>query len=194
MIQLVYLHGFLSSPLSSKAVATERWLAQHQPDWSFHCPALSSYPDVARDQISELLDRLHGQPIALLGSSLGGFWATGFAEQRSLPAVLINPAVAPHTRLHEFLGKPLRNYYTEEEYHLEPHHLQHFVDFDTPRLQFPENYWVMLQTGDETLDYRQALAKYAQCKITLEEGGNHSFAGYANWLPQISQFIAARLS
>ena len=194
MPNLVYLHGFLSSPESSKAKLTGAWCAQQaRPDWRFHCPSLSAYPGSAIATITSLLDELRGQPTALIGSSLGGFWATGFAERYGLPAVLINPAVSPQTRFHEFVGQPLRNYYTEDTYTLQPGDLADLASVDTRHLQHPQNLWVLLQTGDETLDYRLAAQKYADCRLTIEEGGNHSFAGYDHWLPPITEFLNEKL-
>lgn len=189
MSALVYLHGFLSSPRSIKAQQTEAWLQTHRPDISYQCPFLSSYPGQARATLEQLMARLDGEGIGLVGSSLGGFWATYLAEQYNLPAVLVNPAVRPQDRFAEFVGQPLKNYHSDDEYCLTKEDLQHLLQADTQALRNPANYWVMLQTGDEALDYRLARDKYQSTRLQVEEGGSHSFEGFENWLAQVIEFL-----
>lgn len=189
MPALVYLHGFLSSPLSAKAQQTEAWLRAHRPDISYHCPFISSYPGEARDTLEQLMTRLLADRIGLVGSSLGGFWSTYLAENYDLRAVLVNPAVRPQDRFEEFVGQTLKNYHTDNEYCLMPDDLQGLIDADVKQLRDPANYWVMLQTGDETLDYRQAVDKYQGSKLLVEEGGSHTFDGFENRLPQVVEFL-----
>lgn len=95
MAALVYIHGFLSSPLSFKAQQTAQWLAQQHPEISFHCPQLPPYPAQTQLLLEALVESLLHEPVYLMGSSLGGFWATWLAEKYNLRAVLINPAVRP---------------------------------------------------------------------------------------------------
>ncbi len=189
MPTLVYIHGFLSSPQSAKAQITQEWLRRQRPSWRFECPALSSHPAQARQALDDLLDQLPDRPIYLLGSSLGGFWATYLAEARALPAVLINPAVSPQRRFTALVGQSLKNYHTGETCILTPADLDELAACDTTSLSNPNLYWLLVQTGDETLDYRHAVAKYAACRQTLEEGGSHAFDGYENWLPEIAEFF-----
>jgi uncharacterized protein len=190
MRHLLYLHGFLSGPNSQKAQQTAQYLSRVASGWQFHCPALSSYPDKALEQINDFLTSVPHQNLALVGSSLGGFWATYLAEQHNLPAILINPAVSPGQLLSKYIGQPLQNYYSDETYQLTEQHRAFLNQCDTATLTRPENLWVWLQTGDETLDYRQAAAYYAACRIDIEEGGNHSFAGFDARLPSALQFFA----
>lgn len=189
MNHLVYLHGFLSAPASKKAVQTKQWLALNYPDWQYHCPQLSSYPNQAMREIRHLADRLPAENTFVIGSSLGGFWATWMVESGlASKAILVNPAVAPHTRFHEFVGRSLKSYYTDDVYQLTDDHLKVLAACDQPAIT-PEKYWLMVQTGDETLDYRQALQRYHTAKVTCEEGGNHSFEGYTQWLPKLLPFF-----
>lgn len=189
MPALIYLHGFLSSPLSVKAQQTQSWLTAHRPDIQYHCPLLSSYPGQARCALDELVASLAGETIGLVGSSLGGFWATYLAERYDLRAVLINPAVRPQDRFKEFVGQSLKNYHSDDEYRLTPSDLHDLLAADVEVPQHSNNYWVLLQTGDETLDYRQAAEKYAAARLLIEEGGNHTFEGYEQWLPSIVEFL-----
>lgn len=189
MSVLIYLHGFLSSPLSAKAQQTASWLKANRPDIRYHCPYLSSYPGEARATLDRLVQSLGSEPVGLIGSSLGGFWATYLAERYNFPAVLVNPAVRPQDRFDEFVGQPLKNYHSDDSYCLTADDLQQLVQADAEQLNNRDNYWVMLQTGDETLDYRLAVEKYQGCKFLVEEGGSHTFEGYQNWIPQIVEFL-----
>ncbi len=189
MKHLLYIHGFLSGPASSKASQTMAYL-QHHDDWQVHCPALSSYPDVAERQLQQVIDPLPIQDLALVGSSLGGFWAKYWVQRYDVPAVLINPAVAPDKLLARYLGQPLANYYSADTYVLNEQHAAFLRQCDGGSLLRPENLWVWLQTGDDTLDYRQAAEYYAACDLYIEEGGNHSFAGFNERLPLLLQFFA----
>ncbi len=189
MKHLLYIHGFLSGPASSKATQTAAYL-QHMPGWQLHCPALSSYPDVAAGQLHDLVAQIPPADLALVGSSLGGFWAKYLVQQLDVPAVLINPAVAPDSLLARHIGQPLANYYSADTYILNEQHAAFLHQCDTGALARPENLWIWLQTGDETLDYRQAAQYYAACQMEIEQGGNHSFMGYEARLPLMLQFFA----
>lgn len=191
MPTVVYLHGFLSSPKSAKAQLAERWLAQHRPQWQYLCPELSSYPKTARSQIRDLADRLADDATLLIGSSLGGFWATYWAEQLGVEAVvLVNPAVAPHTRFKHFIGQALPSFYGDEVVTLQPADLDVLCECDQEEIKEPSKYRVMLQTGDETLDYRDAERRYRSTDLLIEQGGNHSFEKFDRHLERIASFFA----
>ncbi|WP_075186953.1 YqiA/YcfP family alpha/beta fold hydrolase [Teredinibacter haidensis] len=195
MATLLYIHGFLSSPLSFKARATQRWLYQHRPDIEFLCPALSSYPNEAVSTLSDIMSARHGDTVYLIGSSLGGFWATWLMEEyKAARAVLINPAVAPHKFVAPLIGEELKSYYSEQTFCLQPTHIQDLKNCECEALSRPKNYWLMVQTGDQTLDYRHAIKKYSNCKQLVEDGGDHSFQNYEKWLPQIIDFFESKNS
>lgn len=184
---MIYLHGFLSSPQSRKALETESWL-RNRSDITYVCPHLSSYPHEAVALLDDLMARISG-PVGFVGSSLGGFWATYLVENYAGKAVLVNPAVSPHTRFHSLVGTTLKSYYGDDEYRLTQSDLEHLEQYDHPRLKDPKNYKVLLQTGDETLDYTLAEKRYKSSHVCIEQGGNHSFTGYQSHLPDILQFI-----
>ena len=187
---LIYLHGFLSSPLSSKAQATARWLSDAGVDFEYLCPSVSSYPQEARDALLQLCEQRQNQKKYLVGSSLGGFWASYLIEQRlAEKAVLINPAVSPHKRFVNLLGQELKSYYSDERYCLREKDLSCLAACESAVLDDPDRYWVLLQSGDEVLDYRDAQQRYSQCKLTVEDGGSHSFEGYRNYLSKIIQYF-----
>jgi predicted esterase YcpF (UPF0227 family) len=181
---VLYIHGFLSSPLSAKAEITRKWLNQNYPDVEFYCPHLPPYPNETQIILEKLVEKLSSDSVYLIGSSLGGFWATYLAEQFNLPAVLINPAVKPQNFMPSYLDIDVKSYHTDECYRLQERHINEIIAADIPVTRL-KNYWLMVQTGDETLDYRQAVEKYSGCKQTIEEGGDHSFQGYENHLESI---------
>lgn len=190
MPTVVYLHGFLSSSKSAKAQLAKRWLKLHRPSWRYICPELSSYPRKARIQIDELAKKLSGEQTLLIGSSLGGFWATYWAEQLGVDAVvLVNPAVAPHTRFKHFVGQPLPSFYSDEVVTLQTPDLDALADSDQKIIKDPSFYRVMLQTGDETLDYRDAERRYQHTDLLVEQGGNHSFEKFDRHLERIAIFF-----
>ncbi len=192
MATILYIHGFLSSPQSHKARITKRWLEHHHPDIGFCCPPLSSYPSQARASLYQTIANCPDKEIFAVGSSLGGFWATHLLEHQMIKrAVLVNPGVMPQGRFHEFIGKPLKNYYTEDVYELSRQDLDDLAAFDVNPITQHQYYWLMVQKGDQTLDYRLALEKYRGCRQLVEEGGSHTFEGYENWLPDILAFFRA---
>lgn len=185
---VIYLHGFLSSPKSVKAQLTIDYVKEHFPDLEFVVPQLSNYPDQARDALLELADTYAGRPLRFIGSSMGGFLSTFMVERFGGKAVLVNPAVRPFELLADYLG-PHVNPYTDVPFALEEKHIGQLRELDTPILTNPENYWALLQTEDETLDYRQAEDKYSKSKLTIEPGGDHSFQGYERFLEPIFEFL-----
>lgn len=190
MTAVLYIHGFLSSPKSHKARVTEQWLKKHYPHVKFFCPALSSYPSIAKSTLDQLADRLKDDTVFVIGSSLGGFWATYLIENRKAEkAVLINPAVSPQSRFTELIGVPLQSYYTNDVFRLAEKDLHDLERFDHKKISQPLRYWLMVQTGDETLDYRLAVERYSKCKQLVEEGGSHTFDGFEKWLPKVAAFF-----
>ena len=199
---LIYIHGFNSSPASLKARQTRDWLSENAPDIPFYCPALSSTPDLASEQLQTLVETIHGsvgqgpvgqRPVGLIGSSMGGYYATWLGEKYGLKSVLINPSVRPYEFMEEYLGENA-NYHTGERYTLEPRHVAMARGLEVTTLKNPKNYWVLLQTGDEVLDYHQAEIKYADCQLTIEQGGDHSFQNYERYLPDILDFLQLSLT
>lgn len=186
---LVYLHGFNSSPRSHKASLLGAYCAHQHPSIRYWVPRLSPYPQAAIEQISARLAFYQAEyRIGLIGSSLGGFYATWLAEQLNCRAVLINPAVNPDVLLMDYLGEQL-NPYTQESYVLKREHMQQLAELKVPSLRQPENLWLLQQKGDEVLDYRQAVAAYKNSKQTLEEGGDHSFVEIERYFSDIVRFL-----
>ena len=126
----------------------------------------------------------------LIGSSLGGFWSAHFTEERlANKAVLINPAVSPHTRFTDLVGQTLEHYYSDEVVCLSREDIDFLARCESEQFKVPQSVWLMVQTADEVLDYRLATARYAAAKQLVEEGGNHSFEGFEKWMPEIIEFF-----
>lgn len=188
MAMLLYLHGFNSSPQSRKAIETEQWMQLNAPHIQFFCPQLSPYAPEVMDTLKPLVEAYIPKPVYLLGSSMGGFFATCLAEQYNLPAVLINPAVNPSSGLHSWLGEN-SNFMTGERWIFKPQHIEQYSDLDPKYIKRQQNYKLLLQTGDEVLDYRHAQKRYEGCAIETEVGGDHSFVDYQRHIPSILKFL-----
>lgn len=185
---LLYLHGFNSSPISSKARITYDYCVKNGISDRIAVPELPHIPALAMEQMCAIIER-QTLPVAIIGSSLGGYYASYLAEKYCLNAALINPAVNPAQLWQEHLGLN-RNYYSGREYEITQAHVQQLKDIDTPKIQHPEKFMLLVQTGDETLDYRLAVDKYESSVSIIQDGGNHSFVNYADMLPDIFQFLA----
>ena len=189
MSLVLYIHGFLSSPLSIKAQQVDAWLKQHRPGWDYGCPELPAYPEQAMHILEQVVDKFQGHPIYLLGSSLGGYYATYLSQTYSLKAILVNPAVRPYRFMLEYLHQELENYHTDNTYRLNDDHIRQIQRYELETLTDPEKIWLLAQTGDETLDYRDAKTYYKGCKQTIEQGGDHGFQGFEKKLPDIIRFF-----
>ena len=118
--------------------------------------------------------------------------STYLAEEYGFPAVLINPAVRPFELWQEHLGRH-RNYYTDEIHTVTKKHIEELKELDRSQLQYPRNYMVLLQSGDEVLDYTQAREKFESSRCIVRENGSHSYEDFADELPAIFDFLLSRI-
>ena len=187
---ILYLHGFNSAPTSHKARAMQGHMAERGLGHLFACPALPHHPREATGLIEAAMQQAGPDTVTLVGSSLGGFYATHFAEKYSCRAVLIQPAVFPHLGLEAMLG-PQRNLYTGEEFLLTQEHLDELRALDVAAITRPERYWLFVETGDEVLDYREAVAFYCGALHHVVRGGDHAFGSFPEVVPDLVDWAAS---
>ena len=192
MATLLYVHGYNSSSQSKKALQTKHWIASNAPDVSFICPDLPPFADRAMTILKSIVKTRSFGEIGLIGSSMGGFFATCLAEKYDLRAVLINPAVSPARGLGSWLGENI-NYVTGDKWLLKPKHIEEFKNMDPSKIKRLGNYLVFVQTGDEVLDYQDAETRYTGSNVIVEQGGNHAFTGYGQKLNDIYKFLITDL-
>jgi uncharacterized protein len=192
MSGLLYIHGFLSSPLSAKAQITGEWLRNNRPHYQYLCPFLTPYPDHSRNTLETIVEDFQKSSdgeLYLMGSSLGGLWATWLAEKYNLKAILINPVADLEIFQHQYFNSVLKNYYTNETYLLSDKDIEGFKRALVNSISHPENYLLLVQTGDEILDYRLAEKKYFKSKQIVEQGGDHSFINLESKLDIVMNFL-----
>ena len=182
---LLYLHGFRSSPQSMKAAKMAAWAAE-QPGLTWWCPQLPPSPAEAMALVREGTRHWPAGRRAVMGSSLGGFYATALAGDGGWRAVLINPAVVCSLDPEMFIGTQT-NLYTGESFEFTAEHIAQLRELELPAVT-PERYLLLVETGDEVLDYRQAVARYAGCRQCVLDGGDHSFTRFPDLLPQLFEF------
>jgi uncharacterized protein len=186
---IVYLHGFRSSPASAKAQALQRAVAARpaarRPQ--LHVPELDDGPLAAMQRVRDWIARDAIATPTFVGSSLGGYYATHLAEQYAARAVLINPAVRPYDDLAPYVGVQT-NLYTGRAFEVTPAHFDELRAIDTTRLARPSRYLLYVQSGDEVLDWRAAIARYAGAWQCVEGGGDHGFAGFERHLSTLLRF------
>ena len=186
---LIYLHGFNSTPDSKKAQQLKGYLKDASYDCTYLIPSLSFSPCQVDIDVSAIIEKqLKLGPVSLLGSSLGGYYAIHFAEKYSLYGALINPAVKPYVLLDDFLGENV-NYYSGERYTLTKNHMDELLALDIRHVSYPERLYLLLQTEDQTLNYREALEKLTKSKVWLEQGGSHDFDDFEKVIPSILSFL-----
>ncbi len=186
---IVYLHGFRSAPASIKARALKARMVERGLGELFWCEQLPVSPHAAIALAEAEIARAQraGLQPTVVGSSLGGYYATWLAERHGLRAVLVNPAVVAPLALESFVGMQ-DNLYTGERFEFTPQHLDELRTLEVAAITRPERYWLLAETGDEVLDYRHAALKYSGARQTLLDGGNHGFSRWNDYLDAVIDF------
>ncbi|HSW82539.1 MAG TPA: YqiA/YcfP family alpha/beta fold hydrolase [Usitatibacter sp.] len=187
MKTIVYLHGFISSPRSKKAVMLGDYLRNVATGVDYIVPEMHHRPARAIGQAAAACERVRVGDLTLVGSSLGGFYATVLAERMGCRAVLLNPAVRPHAHFHKHLG-PQKNMYTGEEFTLTQQHVDELKAMQPAAITRPGRYWLFVETGDEVLDYREAVDFYADALQTVVRGGDHTLASFPEHVPELVEW------
>ncbi|CAG2149269.1 hypothetical protein LMG19282_03523 [Cupriavidus campinensis] len=187
---LLYLHGFRSSPQSFKSRLVQERMRAWGVEKSFACPTLNVSPAQAIAQAEAAIRgaRAGGETdIAIIGSSLGGFYARWLAERHGCRAVLLNPAIHPWTDLEKYLGEqPL--YHGGGSVVVERSHLQELLDLRVEQVTKPARYYLLAATGDEVLDYREMVQACPGANIRIIEGSDHGISEFEDYVDDVLAF------
>lgn len=182
----LYIHGFLSSSQSAKAQQFRHWLTVRGREHEWLCPDLPMNSNAAMQVLRECIHSAT-QPIKLVGSSLGGFYATVLSERFNLRAVVINPAVHPGALLKEKIGTH-KAWHSDNDLLFTQDDVNALNAIDVSSIKCPDNFLLMVEKGDETLDYRQAIDFYCGCNRLVFNHGNHSFSRFEQVIDLIDKF------
>ncbi|MDQ2734581.1 MAG: esterase [Pseudomonadota bacterium] len=185
---LLYLHGFRSSPQSTKACLVARWMGEHRPDIVWACPQLAPSPLEAIGHVETLITAWPRERMAVVGSSLGGFYATIVAERTSCRAVVLNPAVDPARDLAGYIGE-LKMWHGDESFFFRAEYIDALQEMTPPRLTRPERYFAVIAKSDELLSWREMSDRYAGCAMRLIDGSDHALSDFDVYLPQVLAFL-----
>ncbi len=190
-MNIIYLHGFQSSPLSFKGQLLHAF-CQQQKNIQLYLPDLNQPPEQVVADLSQLIESL--EDVGLIGSSLGGFYATQLVAKHGVPAVLINPAMRPWQLFHDLFGSEQIPYKVNAQWTLDHTQLDQLRQMAVPFVQDAAKILVLLQQGDEVLDYREAQRYYSnashQSMIITETNGKHAMDNFADKIPMALQFLS----
>ncbi|MYM40342.1 YqiA/YcfP family alpha/beta fold hydrolase [Duganella qianjiadongensis] len=184
---MLYLHGFRSSPRSMKArLMAERMAALGlQQQWL--CPQLPASPRLAMEQVLALIEGVPASELRIVGSSLGGYYATWLAERLGCPAVLLNPAVVPLKDLDKHVGVTTA-YHSDEPFEFKREYIDELRALAVDKISHPQRYLLLAATGDEVLDYRDMVVHYAGAQQHIIEGSDHGISEFADYLDEVLAF------
>ena len=181
---IIYIHGFSSHGYGGKARALREYYTKK--DEVFMAPSLSYIPELAIQTLEELISVC--DDVKLVGSSLGGYYALYLAEKYDLKAVLINPAIHPYKTLSRMLGQA-PNFYDNSLFEWKESHLEVLKKYET-NITDQSKVMLMVQKGDDVLDYREAVDKLPHATQIVEEGGDHSFVGVEQYFDEMRTFLS----
>jgi len=185
---LLYLHGFRSSPRSAKAQWLGAWMAAHRPDVAWHCPQLPASPRAAVDRIERDIADWPRATMAVIGSSLGGWYATVVAERTGCRAVLLNPAVEPARDLVGHVGVTTA-WHGDEPFEFRAEYVDELRALAPPAITRPERYFAVIAKGDELLSWEEMTARYRGATIDLIEGGDHALSDFPARWPRVAAWL-----
>jgi uncharacterized protein len=195
-MRLLYLHGFRSSPLSTKAQSMARRVAAYnatQPvalQIQWHCPQLPPSPAQAMVELMQWVQtgQRKSEPLAVIGSSLGGFYAALVAQASDCRCVLLNPAVYPARDLVAYIGR-VKNWHDAGDYEFTQQHVDELQTMQSTAFTQPERYMAIISKGDEVLDWREMTARYPAAKLKLLEGSDHAISEFDDYANEVLAFV-----
>ena len=189
---LLYLHGFRSSPNSAKARKMAEIVQAGHPGVTWWCPQLHASPRQAIDALLAGVSAWPRERMAIMGSSLGGFYAAWLAQQLGCPAVLLNPAVHPARDLAGYIGEHPAWHDPSQKVFFEAAYVQELADLEAkiqPLHPHPPKTLAVIAKGDEVLDWREMLARHKAGRVRLVEGSDHALSDFDLYLPEILEFL-----
>ncbi|PUE59770.1 esterase [Limnohabitans curvus] len=186
---VLYLHGFRSSPQSTKAQQMTKVMAEQYPHITWWCPQLPPSPQAAVALIHQGTADWPAHRMAVMGSSLGGFYATWLAVQRGCKAVLLNPAIDPARDLATYIGEQTAWHDPTERFYFAPEFVDELRVLEVGPLPHPERVWALIAKGDEVLDWHEMTVRYPGSQQVVMEGGDHAISNFESYLPQVLAFL-----
>jgi predicted esterase YcpF (UPF0227 family) len=186
---LLYLHGFRSSPRSVKASKMADAVQALYPSVTWWCPQLPASPKQAMAQVLQGVATWPRDRMAIVGSSLGGFYAAWLAQQFDCLAVLLNPAVFPARDLVRHIGEQPAWHDPAQSIFFKAEHVQELADMQAQAPSAKARTWAVIAKGDEVLDWREMLARHQTGQVRLLEGSDHALSDFDDHLPEILEFL-----
>jgi len=186
---LLYLHGFRSSPQSAKARLMAEAVQRRHPQVHWWCPQLPPSPRAAVELLRQGLSLWPHDTMAVMGSSLGGFYASWVARHTGCRSVLINPAVDPARDLARYIGEQTFWHQPETRFYFEPRYVDELRELAQEGEDPPGPEFALVAKGDEVLDWREMTARYPQSQLTLLEGGDHALSSFPDHLDAVFDFL-----
>ncbi|MBG7620267.1 alpha/beta fold hydrolase [Herbaspirillum sp. AP02] len=184
---ILYLHGFRSSPQSFKARVMGQRMAELGLQGDYLCPQLPASPAAAIALAGSLVAGIEPAQLTVVGSSLGGFYATWLAEHLGCRAVLVNPAVKPPRDLESYVGVSTQ-YHSDEPFEFKHEYIAELRSLVVPAISRPQRYLLLAATGDEVLDWREMVAHYPGARQIVIQGSDHGMAEFEDYLDEVLAF------
>lgn len=184
---ILYLHGFRSSPQSMKARLMGERMAALGRAAEYVCPQLPASPRLAMELALSLVDGVPARELAVVGSSLGGYYATWLAERLGCRAVLLNPAIVPRQDLQKHVGVTTQ-YHSDQPFEFKPEYIDELRALDVAQITLPERYFLLAATGDEVLDYRDMVAHYRGARQHVIQGSDHGISEFSDYINAVLAF------
>ena len=184
---ILYLHGFRSSPKSMKArVISERMAGLGLSD-QLACPQLPASPKLAMELALSLIEGVPAEELSIVGSSLGGYYATWLAERIGCRAVLLNPAIVPLQDLDKHVGVTTQ-FHSDEPFEFKRDYIDELRALAVDTITRPERYFLIAATGDEVLDYRDMVKHYAGARQHVIDGSDHGISEFPDYVDEVLAF------
>jgi hypothetical protein len=194
LTHLLYLHGFRSSPASTKSRRMARWVAEHRPDVVWAAPQLPPSPAQAMRDLEALTAAWPRATMAVIGSSLGGFYASVFAERTGCRAVVINPAVEPARDLAKYIGEQTQYHDPSEAFFFRAEYIDELRAMSHAASAHPDRTLAIIATGDEVLDWREMSARHEGGPMKIVQGSDHGLTDFEDHLPDLLAHLGLEAS